>query len=167
MCVDFTDINKTCPKDHYALSSIERLVDSISGHVVVSFLDVFSRYHQILIEPKDFEKTTFIIDEVVFCYEVMPFGLKNAGATYQRLVTGIFKDLIGTLMEVYIDNMIVKRCTLKGHPSDIQQVLDILDKTGMKLNPEKYTFGVKLGNFQIIQFSKAWVKITTRWVISR
>lgn len=113
MCVDFTDLNKACLKDHYLFSSIDKLVDSISHHAVVFFLDAISGYHQIRIDAEDAEKTAFITNAGVFCYKVIPFGLKNARATSQMLVSGIFKDVIGSTVEVYVDDMVL------NHPSDI------------------------------------------------
>ena len=82
MCVDFTDLNKACPKDSYPLPKIENLVDATIGHALLSFMDVFSEYHQIPLCPEDQEKTVFITDRGLQCYKVMPFSLKNAGATY-------------------------------------------------------------------------------------
>ena len=86
MCVDFTDLNKACPKDSYPLPRIDQLVDSTAGHQLLNFMDAFSRYNQIKMDEADQEKTSFITSQGLFCYKVMPFGLKNAGATYQRLV---------------------------------------------------------------------------------
>lgn len=82
-----------------------------------------------------------------FCYKVMSFGLKNVGATYQRLMSGIFKDLVGTTIEMYVDDMVVKSRTLEDHPGDIQMVFDVLDKVDMKLNPENCIFGIRIGKF--------------------
>ncbi|RDX72750.1 hypothetical protein CR513_47719, partial [Mucuna pruriens] len=82
MCTDYTDLNKACPKDPYPLPSIDRLVDGVSGYALLSFMDAYSGYNQIRMHPSDEEKTAFITEEGVFCYKVMPFGLKNARATY-------------------------------------------------------------------------------------
>ena len=82
MCVDFTNLNKVCPKDSYPLSRIDQLVDSIAGHRLLSFMDAFSRYNQIKMDEEDQEKMSFITSQGLFCYKVMSFGLKNAGATY-------------------------------------------------------------------------------------
>ena len=82
MCVDFTDLNKACPKDSYPLPRIDQLVDSTVGHKLLSFMDAFSGYNQIKMDEADQEKTSFIISQGLFCYKVMPFGLKNAAATY-------------------------------------------------------------------------------------
>jgi hypothetical protein len=91
MCVDFTDLNKAYPKDNFHFSRINALVNSTSGYELLSFMDAFSGYNQILMHPEDREKTTFIINQGLYCYKVMPFDLKNAGATYQRLVNKMFQ----------------------------------------------------------------------------
>ena len=91
MCVDFIDLNKACPKDCYPLSRIDQLVDSTTGHKLLSFMDAFSRYNQIRMDEADQEKTSFITSQGLFCYKVMPFDLKNAGATYQNLVNHMFR----------------------------------------------------------------------------
>ena len=82
MCVDFTDLNKACPKDSYPLPQIDTLVDSMVRHELLSFMDAFSGYNQIKINEEDQKKTSFVTSQGLFCYKVMPFGLKNAGATY-------------------------------------------------------------------------------------
>ena len=88
--MDFTDVNKACPKDSYPLPRINLLVDLMAGHQLLSFMDAFSGYNQIKLEESDQEKTSFIISQGHFCYKVMPFELKNVGATYQRLVNKMF-----------------------------------------------------------------------------
>ena len=90
VCVDYTDLNNVCPKDNFPLPRIDQIVDASAGHDMLSFLDAFSGYHQIPMHPPDAEKTSFITPHGLYCYNVMPFGLKNAGATYQRLVTKMF-----------------------------------------------------------------------------
>ena len=82
MCVDFTDLNKAFPKDSYHLPRIDQLVDSTAGHQLLSFMGTFLGYNQIKMDEADQEKTSFITNQGLFCYKVMPFGLKNAGATY-------------------------------------------------------------------------------------
>ena len=108
MCVDYTNLNNACPKDSFPLPRIDQIVDSTIGQGMLSFLDAFSGYHQIPMSPVDEEKTAFITPHDIYCYKVMSFGLKNAGATYQRLMTKIFKPLIGHTVEVYIDDIVVK-----------------------------------------------------------
>ena len=90
MCIDFTDLNRTCPKDNYPLPRINTLVDSTARHKLLSFMDAFSGYNQIKMKEEDQEKTSFVTSQGLFCYKVMPFGLKNAGATYQRLMNKMF-----------------------------------------------------------------------------
>ena len=90
MCVDFTDLNKACPKDNYPLPRVDVLVDSTARHRLLSFMDAFSGYNQIRMHEADQEKTSFVTSQGLFCYKVMPFGLKNAGATYQRLMNKMF-----------------------------------------------------------------------------
>ena len=108
MYVDFTDLNKAYPKDSYLLPRIDQLVDSTAGHKLLSFMDAFSRYNQIRMDEADQEKTSFVTSQALFYYKVMPFGLKNAGATYQRLVNHMFRPQIGRNIEVYVDDMLVK-----------------------------------------------------------
>ncbi|XP_024016289.1 uncharacterized protein LOC112089766 [Eutrema salsugineum] len=110
-------------------------------------MDAFSGYNQILMHPDDREKTLFITDRGIYCYKVMPFGLKNAGATYQRLVNRMFASQLGKTMEVYIDDMLVKSLHAKDHVSHLSTCFDILNEYGMKLNPAKCTFGVTAGEF--------------------
>jgi ribonuclease HI len=147
VCIDFTDLNKACPKDSYPLPRIDSLVDSTSGHKLYSFLDAFSGYHQILMSEDDQEKTSFMADSAIYCYKVMPFGLKNAGATYQRLVNKIFAHLIGKNIEAYVDDMVVKSKQVGGHIADLEEVFATLRKYRMKLNPTKCMFGVASGKF--------------------
>ena len=146
MCVEFTDLNKACPKDSFSFPSIDRLVDASVGHHVWSFIDVFSRYNQIMMDPVDQEKTTFITEEGLYCYKVMPFGLKNAGATYQRLINKVFADKIGWSMEVYVDD-IVKSPIIEHYIEELADMFTSLRLYNMRLNPKKYTFEVEAGKF--------------------
>ena len=115
VCVDYTDLNDACPKDSFPLPRIDQIVDASTGHDMLSFLDTFSGYRQIPMHPPDAEKTSFITPHGLYCYNVMPFGLKNAGGTYQRLVTKMFRPLLGSIMEVYIDDMLVKSKQRSDH----------------------------------------------------
>uniref|UniRef100_A0A2N9FLD8 Uncharacterized protein n=1 Tax=Fagus sylvatica TaxID=28930 RepID=A0A2N9FLD8_FAGSY len=147
MCVDFTDLNKACPKDSYPLPRIDQLVDSTAGHKLLSFMDAFSGYNQIQMAVEDQEKTAFITSRGLFCYKVMPFGLKNAGATYQRLVNKMFHDQIGRNVEVYVDDMLVKSKKDDDHLADLKETFQALRRYNMKLNPAKCVFGVSSGKF--------------------
>ena len=108
MCIDFTDLKKACPKDNFPLPRIDQLVDTTAGHKLLSFMDAFSRYNRILMDEDDQEKTSFVTSQGLYCYKVMPFGLKNVGATYQRSVNRMFFHQIGRNVEVYVDDMLVK-----------------------------------------------------------
>jgi hypothetical protein len=111
MCIDFTDLNKTCPMEPFLLLKIDQLVDSTSRHVFLSFMDAFLGYNQIKMCEKDEDKTTFITNLGLYCYKVMPFELRNAGATIQRMVNKVFEKHIGQNMEVYVDDILVKSMT--------------------------------------------------------
>ena len=147
VCVDYTNLNNACPKDSFPLPRINQIVDSIVGHGMLSFLDAFSGYHQIPMAPADKEKTAFITPHGLYCYKVMSFGLKNTGATYQRLMTKIFKPLIGRMVEVYIDDIVVKNKTREEHTHHLQEVFHLLRRYDMRLNPSKCAFGVSAGKF--------------------
>jgi len=147
MCVDFTDINKACPKDSYPLPSIDALVDSASGCKMLSFLDAFSGYNQIKMQPRDERKTTFMTETCSYCYKVMPFGLKNAGATYQRLMDKVLAPMLGRNMHAYVDDMVVTSQERGRHPHDLEELFTSIAKYRLKLNPEKCVVGVEAGKF--------------------
>ena len=145
--IDFTDVNRACPKDSFPLPQINLIVDATAGHELLSFMDAFSGYNQISMDPDDQEKTSFVTGQGTYCYRVMPFGLKNAEATYQRLVNRMFHKQIGTSMEVYIDDMLVKSTTANLHIADLAKAFQILKKYNMKLNPTKCAFEVSAEKF--------------------
>ena len=147
MCVDFTDLNKACPKDGFPLPQIDQLVDSTAGHKLLTFMDAFSRYNQIKMDEEDQEKTAFITSQGLYCYKVMSFGLKNAGATYQRLVNRMFNKQIGRNMEVYVNDMLVKSIEELAHLDDLKETFTSLKQYQMKLNPSKCVFGIASGKF--------------------
>ncbi len=120
VCVDFTNLNQAYPKDPFPLPKIDLLVDATFGHNRMSFLNVFQGYHQVALSLEDREKTSFITPFGIYCYKVMLFGLKNAGVTYQKIVTKMFKDLIGKKMEIYIDDMVVKSKLSQTHLEDLK-----------------------------------------------
>ena len=147
LCIDFTDINKACPKDSFPLPRIDLILDATADHELLNFMDAFSGYNQISMDPDDQEKTSFVTAQGTYCYRVMPFGLKNAGATYQRLVNRMFQKQIGATMEVYIDDMLVKSTTAGLHIAHLFEAFQILGNYNMKLNPAKCAFGVSTGKF--------------------
>ena len=126
MCVDFIDLNRACLKDSYPLPRIDTLVDSTARHELLSFVDSFSGYNQI---------------------KVMLFGLKNAGATYQRLMNKMFTHQIGRNVQVYVDDMLVKSLCENYHLDDLQEMFDTLRSYNIKLNPSKCVFGITAGKF--------------------
>ena len=108
MCVDYTDLNKHCPKDPFGLPRIDQIVDSTAGSALLSFLDCYSGYHQITLKEQDQSKTSFITPFGAYCYKTISFGLKNAGATYQRAIQTCLGDQIGKNVEAYVDDVVVK-----------------------------------------------------------
>ena len=126
MCVDFTDLNKACPKDSFPFPRIDQLVDSTVGHKLLTFMDAFSEYNQIMMDENDQKKTSFITSRGLFCYKVMPFGLKNVGATYQRLMNKMFHDQIGRNAGVYVDDMLVKSKEENSHLDDLGETFKTL-----------------------------------------
>ena len=115
VCVNFCDLNKASLKDDFPLRHIDMLVDSTAGHSMLSFMDGFSRYNQIMMAPDDMEKTSFITEWGTYCYQVFPFGLNNAGATYQRAATTLFHDMMHRDVNVYVDDIIVKSWERADH----------------------------------------------------
>ena len=131
MCVDYTDLNKHCPKDPFGLPRIDEVVDSTAGCELLSFLDCYSGYHQISLKEDDQIKTSFITPFAAYCYTTMSFGLKNAGATYQRAIQQCLHDEIrDDLVEAYVDDVVVKT-------RDASTLIDNLDRTFKALNKYK------------------------------
>ncbi|GKC72069.1 reverse transcriptase domain-containing protein [Tanacetum coccineum] len=159
MCVDFKDLNKACPKDGYPLPEIDWKVESLCGFPFKCFLDAYKGYHQIQMAEEDEEKTAFITNQGIFCYTKMPFGLRNAGATYQRLVDKAFHGQIGRNLEVYVDDLVIKSRTEDEIVRDIEETFKTLRKINMKLNPKKCTFGVEEGMFLGYQVNTKGIKI--------
>ena len=147
VCVDFIDLNRARPKDPFPMLKIDQLVDATYKHSRMSFLDAFQGYHQIVLAVEDQEKTAFISLNANYHYTMVPFGLKNAGATYQWMMTRMFWDKIGRTVEVYIDDMVVKSKQEVQHIEDLQGVFTVLRHHKLRLNAEKCAFGVGDGKF--------------------
>jgi hypothetical protein len=124
--VDYRDLNRATPKDEYPMPVAETLINAVVGQKILSFMDGNAGYNQIFMAPEDIHKTAFRVPGAVglFEYVVMTFGLKNAGARYQRAMNYIFHDLIGKLVEIYIDDVMVKSASVEGHLGDIRRVLE-------------------------------------------
>ena len=128
MCVDFTDLNKAYPKDSYPLPNIDAFVDNASGCRLLSFLDAFSGYNQIWMHPRDECNTSFMTELSSYCYKVIPFGLKHAGVTYQRLMDRVLAPMIGRNMQAYVDDMKDK------HIVDLEELFTRIARYKLKLN---------------------------------
>ncbi|WJX26318.1 hypothetical protein P8452_15256 [Trifolium repens] len=149
VCIDFRDLNNATPKDEYSMPVAEMLIDSAAGHEYLSMLDGYSGYNQIFIADDDIAKTAFRCPGALGTYEwvVMPFGLKNAGATYQRAMNSIFHDFIEIFMQIYIDDIVVKSSSSVDHLSHLKRSFERMRKCGLKMNPLKCAFCVRAGDF--------------------
>lgn len=140
--IDFRDLNKACPKDDFPLPNIDMIVDMTVGYEIYSLMDGFSGYNQNKIAPEDQEKTTFTCACRTYCWNIMPFGLKNAGATYQRAMTTIFHDMMHKNMEDCVDDTLAKSKKRNTHLGDLEVILDHMEQFQLRLNPKKCAFGV-------------------------
>lgn len=142
MCVHYRDLNRASLKDDFPLPLINVLVDNTYKFYVFSFMDGFSGYNHFKMTPKDMEKTTFNTPWGTFYYKAMPFGLRNAGATYQRVTVTLFHDMKHKDIEVYINDMISKSMSKEDHMNHFQKLSERLRKSRLQLNPAKCIFGV-------------------------
>ena len=113
----------------------------------MSFLDTFQGYHQIPLALEDQEKTTFMTPVGNYHYKVMPFGLKNAESTYQRIMTRMFEPQLGKVIEVYIDDMVVKSKVVSEHVRDLEVIFGIIREHKLRLNASKCSFSIESGKF--------------------
>jgi len=142
MCVDYTDLNKHCPKDPFGLPRIDQVINSTARCVLLSFFDCYSGYHQIALKEKDQIKTAFITPFGACAYKTMSFGLKNAGATYQRAIQLCFSNQLHRNVEAYFDDVVVKTKSQDQFIADLEETFNSLRKFRWKLNPTKCVFGV-------------------------
>ncbi|KAM2246586.1 hypothetical protein ACFXTI_007390 [Malus domestica] len=147
VCVDFRDLNDACPNDDFPLPIIEIMVDATTGYEAQSFMDDSSGYNQICMAFEDEELTAFRTPKGIYCYKVMPFGLKNAKATYQRAMQNIFNDMLHKNVECYVDDVVVKTKKRSDHLKDLRVVFERLRKYNLKMNALKCAFGVTSGKF--------------------
>jgi hypothetical protein len=147
--IDFRDLNKATSMDSYPMPVADMLVDAAVGHKVISFMDDNARYNQIFMAEEDIHKTAFRCPGALGLYEwvVMTFGLKNAGATYQRAMNYIFHELIDKIVEIYIDDVVVKSKGYQEHLEDLKKTLMSAKKHGLRMNPHKCAFWVSAGQF--------------------
>ncbi|XP_028091412.1 uncharacterized protein LOC114291744 [Camellia sinensis] len=144
ICVDFQNLNEACPKDDFPLPIMELRINATTGH---DFMDGCSGYNQIRMAPKDEELTAFRTIKGIYCYKVIPFGLKNVDATYQRAMQKIFDDMLHKFVECYVNDLVVKTKKMEDHLEDHRVVVNRLRKYDLKMNPLKCIFGVMSGKF--------------------
>src|SRR5436190_22837401 len=147
VCIAFRNLNDACPNDEFPLPVTAIMVDNTAGYERMSFMDGFSRYNRIKMYLDDERHTAFRTPLGVFCYTVMPFGLKNAGATYQREIDKIFSKLTRKTVECYVDDIAVKSRRKGDHLRDLREVFNLMRAHQLKMNPTKSFLGVSSGKF--------------------
>jgi hypothetical protein len=149
VCIDFRNSNKATPKDEYPMHIADMLINNASGYRVISFLDGNVSYNQIFMAAEDMSKTSFRCPSFIGLFEcvVMTFGLNIADATYQRAMNLIIHDLLGIILEIYIDDVVVKSDSMDSHLTNLRLALERIRRYGLKMNPLKYAFGVSAGKF--------------------
>ncbi|XP_059663711.1 uncharacterized protein LOC132309416 [Cornus florida] len=160
VCNDFCNLNTTTPKEEYPIPIADQLVDAVAKHEILSFMDGHSGYNKIYIAEEDMAKTAFRCPGAIgtFKWVVMPFGLNNAEATYQRAMNSIFHDMIGHFMEVYIDDVAVKSPSKFKYLTDLRKSFNRMRAHRLKMNPLKCAFGVTAGNFLRKDYFTKWVE---------
>ena len=143
--MNFRDLNKAYPKDDFPLPHINVLVDNTTGSALMFLMDGFLGYNQIKMAPIDMTKTTFTTEWRIYCYMVMPFELKNVGATYQRMAIDLLHDMMNNKVEVYVDDMIVESKDRESHITNLRKFFERIGEYERRLNPQKCAFGVTVG----------------------
>jgi hypothetical protein len=146
MCIDFTDLNKACPKDEFPLPRLDSLVDVTASSEFMSLLDCYTGYHQIWMKKED-EPKSFITPSGTYCYLRMPEGLKNGRGSFSRMTARVLHSQIGRNVLTYVDDIIVKNTKQENHIANLQERFANFRQAGLKLNPEKCVLGVKKGKF--------------------
>jgi hypothetical protein len=149
LCINFHNLNKATPKDEYPVAIVDMLINNASGHGVIGFLDGITGYNQNFMAEEDMSKTTVHFPGFIGLFEwvVMKFGLKNTGATYQRSMNLIFHNLLEIILEIYIDDVVIKSDSMNNHLADLCLALERMLRYGLKMNPLKCAFGVSVGKF--------------------
>ena len=164
ICIDFINLNTSCLKYNYPLPDMETLLQRVTGSRMMSMLDGFSGYNQVLVNKEDQHKTTFTTPWGTYKFLRMPFGLLNAGATFQRAVDFFFKEFIGKIIKIYQDELIIFSKEISDHISHLRQVFIRCRKYGISLNPAKSIFGVDEGKLLGHIISKDGVKVDPKRV---
>ena len=136
MCIDFTDLNKACPKDDFPLPRIDKVVDDAANSQLMSLLDCFSRYLHIWMKKEDEEKTSFTTPYGTYCFVRMPEGLKNAGQSFSRMSSIVLGPQLTRNMLAYVDDIVVTSVETKNHMADLAETFGIIRKANLSLNPE-------------------------------
>jgi hypothetical protein len=136
MCIDFTYLNKACPKDEFPLRRIDSLVDAAATSELMSLLDCYLGYHQIWMKKEDEPKTSFRTPSGTYCYHRMPEGLKNAGGSFSRMTAKVLHSQIGNNVLTYVDDIIVKSAKQENHIANLQETFANFRRASLKLNPE-------------------------------
>ncbi|VVA38327.1 PREDICTED: LOW QUALITY PROTEIN, partial [Prunus dulcis] len=149
ICVDYRNLNEASPKDEYPRPMADMLVDGAAHNQMLSFMDGNAGYNQIMVAEEDIHKTAFMCPGHIgaFEYTIMPFGLRNVGATYQRAMNSVFHDMIGHSLEVYIDDVVIKSPEEGDHVSNLKKAFLRMRQHKLKMNPKKCVFGVQADNF--------------------
>jgi hypothetical protein len=145
MCIDFTSLNKACPKDNFPLPRIDKIVDSATRCKVMSLLDCFSGYHQIYMKEEDKASTSFITPFGTYCFVRMPEGLKNVGFTFSRLTKTVLESQVDRNIFTYVDDIVVASKNKEDHLVDLAETFANMRDARLRLNPEKCVFGVRQG----------------------
>ncbi|GJW68513.1 reverse transcriptase domain-containing protein [Tanacetum coccineum] len=159
VCIDYRKLNEATRKDHFPLPFMDQMLERLAGNQYYCFLDGFSGYFQIPIDPKDQEKTTFTCPYGTFAYRRMPFGLCNAPGTFQRCMMAIFHDMIEKTMEVFMDDFSVFRDSFSTCLSHLEKMLKRCEDTNLSLNWEKSHFMVKEGIVLGHKISKSGIEV--------
>src|SRR3954451_23707791 len=162
LCIDYTNLNAACPKDEFVLPRIDQIIDSTAGSELLCFLDAYSGYNQIKMAVDDQEKTAFTTPFGCYMYTAMTFGLKNAGATYQRCMTECLKEQIGRNVHVYIDDVVVKSNRMDDLVADLTETFANLRRYKIKLNPVKIATIQSLGPLLGFVVSKRGIEANRR-----
>jgi hypothetical protein len=159
VCIDYRKLNDATRKDHFPLPFMDQMLERLAGNEYYCFLDDFSGYFQIPIDPQDQEKTTFTCPYGTFAYRRMPFGLLNAPGTFQRCMMAIFHDMIEKTMKVFMDDFSVIGNSFESCLSNLDKILQRCEDTNLSLNWEKSHFMVKEGIVLGHKISKSRIEV--------
>jgi hypothetical protein len=158
MCIDFTELNKVCPKDPYPLPRIDIIIDQAAGCEMLSLLDCFFGYHQVWMRREDEAKTGFTPPFDIFCFVRMPEGLRNARPTFNRMIKLILGIQLGRNALAYVDDIVIMSEKEADHITDLTETFDNMRHNGLKLNPEKCIFGIRKGQLLGCMVSKRGIQ---------